>query len=270
MLLINFPGFNQPTYYLLVVGFLLILIIIGLYQRFRFIKKIKNELAEKNKIIQKERDRSEKLLLNILPEATATELKEKGSSKARYYDLVTVLFTDISGFTKIAESLSPTELVSEIDFCYRKFDEIISKYKVEKIKTIGDSYMCAGGLPVPSASNPVDMVHVALEMKDAMTDYNRKKYSSDKPPFEIRIGIHTGPVVAGIVGITKFSYDIWGDTVNTASRMESSGEIGRINISGSTHELVKDHFVCTHRGKIMAKNKGEVDMYFVDGTLDEN
>ncbi len=207
--------------------------------------------------------RSDELLLNILPEEVAEELKEKGSAEAKSFDEVTVIFTDFKGFTSIAEKLSAKELVTEIDYCFKGFDNIIHKYGIEKIKTIGDSYMAASGLPVANKTHAKDMVSAALEIVKFMEDHKQQRAKEGKPVFEIRIGINSGHVVAGIVGVKKFAYDIWGDTVNLASRMESSGEPGKINISGSTYELVKNDFTCTHRGKIQAKNKGEVDMYFV-------
>jgi adenylate cyclase len=208
--------------------------------------------------------RSETLLLNILPKQIAEELKANGKAEAKHFNEVTVMFTDFKNFTQIAEKLSPTDLVTELDTIFAAFDNIISKHRLEKIKTIGDSYMCAGGLPVPGDTHAIDAVNAALEIREFIRQHIRKRRDEGKDPFEIRIGIHSGPVVAGIVGKIKFAYDIWGDTVNLASRMESSGEPGRINISGSTYDLVKDQFHCTHRGKIKAKNKGEVDMYFVD------
>jgi len=213
--------------------------------------------------IFRERRKSEKLLLNILPAETARELKAKGKATARHYDSVTVMFTDFKDFTTIAEKLSAEELVSELDFLFKKFDEIISKYNIEKIKTIGDAYMCAGGLPTANKTNAIDVVSAAIEIQRWMISQNNK--------WSLRIGIHSGPVTAGVVGDKKFAYDIWGDTVNTASRMESSGEAGKINISGVTHQLIKDTLMTNDsrlqtvfRGKIPAKNKGEIEMYFVD------
>jgi class 3 adenylate cyclase len=178
---------------------------------------------------------------------------------------VSVLFTDFKGFTKIAEKLTPAELVEELNTCFLEFDHIIDKHNLEKIKTIGDAYMCAGGIPVANDTNPVDIVHAGLEIKEYMENLKREREEAGQDFWELRIGIHTGPVIAGVVGKNKFAYDIWGDAVNTASRMESSGIPGKVNISGSTYELIKDHFNCTHRGKIEAKNKGEIDMYIVDG-----
>lgn len=214
--------------------------------------------------ISKEKNRSEALLLNILPYETARELKEKGSSDARQFDEVTVMFTDFKDFTLQTELLSATELVAEIDFCYKEFDRIIGEHNIEKIKTIGDSYMAAGGLPVMNNTNAIDVVKAGVKIQQFMADLKIKRTAEGKNCFEIRIGIHTGPVVAGIVGIKKFAYDIWGDTVNLASRMQSGGEAGKVNISGATFELVKKEFACTYRGKVEAKNKGSVDMYFVD------
>lgn len=217
--------------------------------------------------ISKEKKRSDELLLNILPEETAEELKSTGTAKAKSFDSVSVLFTDFKNFTQASEILSPEELVAEINYCYSEFDKIITNHKLEKIKTIGDAYMCAGGLPAANNSHPVDIVAAGIAMVDFIEKNKQKRISQGKPYFELRCGIHTGPVVAGVVGTKKFAYDIWGDTVNTASRMESSGEVGRVNISGATYELVKSKFACTHRGKVKAKNKGEIDMYFVDKAI---
>jgi class 3 adenylate cyclase len=215
----------------------------------------------------REKKKSEGLLLNILPAKVAEELKQTGSSEAKQYDEVTVMFTDFKNFTSISEKLSATELVTILHTCFTAFDRIIEKYNLEKIKTIGDSYLCAGGLPVQNKTHAVDTVNAALEIQAFMMEHAEQMKKSGKDVFEIRIGIHTGPLVAGIVGIRKFVYDIWGDTVNTASRIESSGEAGRINISEATYELVKPRFNCTHRGMIEAKNKGMISMYFVNHVL---
>ncbi|MEZ5012720.1 MAG: adenylate/guanylate cyclase domain-containing protein [Chitinophagales bacterium] len=221
-------------------------------------------VARQRNKIGKEKKRSDNLLLNILPEEVADELKEKGSADAKQFDDVTVMFTDFKGFTTISEKLSARELVSEIDTCFKAFDNIIAKYGLEKIKTIGDSYMCAGGLPVPNKTHAMDVVRAAMEILQFMEEHLKSNHAEGKEAFEIRIGIHTGPVVAGIVGVKKFAYDIWGDTVNIASRMESSGEAGKVNISGSTYAVIKNSITCTFRGKIPAKNKGDIEMYFVD------
>ncbi len=233
-------------------GFAVVLLFAGIFFR------------QRNRI-SKEKKRSDELLLNILPEETAEELKSTGTAKAKSFDLVSVLFTDFKNFTQASEKLSPEELVAEINYCYSEFDKIITKHGIEKIKTIGDAYMCAGGLPVTNKTHPIDIIKAGLEMTAFIEKNKQERLSKDQPFFELRLGIHTGPVVAGIVGIKKFAYDIWGDTVNTASRMESSGEIGKVNISGETYELVKNKFLCSHRGKVKAKNKGEIDMYFVEG-----
>jgi class 3 adenylate cyclase len=214
--------------------------------------------------IGKEKKRSDELLLNILPEEVAEELKEKGEAEAKLFNEVSVLFTDFKGFTAMSEKLTPKELVKDIHECFSGFDRIMEKYGIEKIKTIGDAYMAAGGIPVPIATHAVDIVNAAFEIRQFIEDGRARKIAEGLPFFEIRIGIHTGPVVAGIVGVKKFAYDIWGDTVNTASRMESSGAPGKINISSTTYKLVKDKFKCEHRGKIAAKGKGEIDMYFVE------
>jgi len=262
------PFWQTNTFYYSAGGGLLVFIILLIYlSRLRLKRKnriLEMKVQERTIELQKEKDKTEELLLNILPKETADELKQNNKVVPRNYDLVTVLFTDFKGFTQIAEKLSPAELVHEIDHCFKKFDKIISKYRIEKIKTIGDAYMCAGGLPKEYKHNAAEVIKAAIEIRDFMLRYKDKRVQEKKACFEIRIGLHTGKVVAGVVGIKKYAYDIWGDTVNIASRMESSGEPGKINISGDTYQLVKDTFNCSYRGKIEAKNKGEIDMYFVD------
>lgn len=262
------PWYRTWWIYLLYVLIILASIILIFQWRTAALRREKEMLEKKVKIrtdqLRNEKDRSDELLLNILPSETAEELKKTGSSKAKYFDEVTVLFTDFKDFTQRSEQLDAQELVNEINFCYSAFDNIITKYGLEKIKTIGDSYMCAGGLPVENKTNPVDTVMAALEIRDFMIGEKEKRETQGKKFFEIRIGVHTGPVVAGIVGIKKFAYDIWGDTVNIASRMESGGEAGEVNISGTTYELVKDKFNCFYRGKIATKHKVEIDMYFAE------
>lgn len=221
------------------------------------------EITEQKNEIEKEKEKVDSLLLNILPEEVAQELKEFGKSDARLFQEVSVMFTDFVNFTKISELLSPEQLVFELDYCFQKFDEIITKNDLEKIKTIGDSYLSVCGLPAPDEQHALKIVKSAIEILDFITKYAKKRKAVNKPYFEIRIGIHSGPVVAGIVGVKKFAFDIWGDTVNTASRLETTSEPGKINISGKTHELVKEDFEFEYRGKINAKNKGNIDMYFV-------
>ena len=218
---------------------------------------------QRNKI-KKGKKLSDELLLNILPFSIAEELKTKGNAESKLIDKVTVLFTDFKGFTQLSEQFTPQELVAEINECFSAFDQIMHRHNVEKIKTIGDSYMAAGGLPTSNKTHAEDVIEAALEIQQYMTAYKKAREDAGKLFFEIRIGVHSGPVVAGIVGIRKFAYDIWGDTVNTASRMESSGEVGKVNVSESTYTLTQDKFNFTYRGKIAAKGKGEISMYFVE------
>jgi class 3 adenylate cyclase len=216
--------------------------------------------------IRKEKQRSDDLLLNILPNEIAEELKTNGKSQARQYKDVTVMFTDFKDFTRISGELSAEDLVAEIDNFFKAFDHIISKYSIEKIKTIGDSYMCAAGLPKESHHHASDLVSAALEMRRFVQQYMDKFSGAKHMNFEIRIGIHTGPVVAGIVGVKKFQYDIWGDTVNIASRMETNGQEGRVNISESTYNQVKENpkFRFENRGRIDVAGKGKMNMFFVE------
>jgi class 3 adenylate cyclase/ligand-binding sensor domain-containing protein len=250
---------------------LLTLLLLGAFgkwreQKLRAEKRLLEQTVdERTAELSREKRKSDDLLLNILPEDVAEELKTKGHAEARYFDEITVLFTDFKDFTSVAESMSPAELVREMHTCFEAFDAIVEKYGIEKIKTIGDAYMAAGGLSASGEDPARNTVLAALEMQDYIRTRVRQQSALGRPAFEMRVGIHTGPVVAGIVGVKKFQYDIWGDTVNTAARMESTGDIGRVNISQSTFVRVKDWFKCTHRGKIKAKNKGELDMYYVEG-----
>lgn len=209
--------------------------------------------------VEEERKKSDVLLRNILPEEVAEELKEKGKAEARYYEQVTVLFTDFVNFTRISEQFSANELVSEIDYYFRAFDKIMLKYGIEKIKTIGDAYMAVSGLPVKAEDHAEKCVKAAIEILEFVNTNQQ-----DGHPLHIRIGLNSGPVVAGVVGLSKYAFDIWGDTVNTAARMEQNSEAGKINISGATYALVKDNFKVISRGKISAKNKGDIEMYFID------
>jgi len=241
------------------IGIFFFLLSGGFFSRWRYVKKSKA-------IIEKEKDRSEKLLLNILPASIAAELKEKGEAEAKDFDLVSMLFSDFKSFTQKSEKLSAQQLIGEINQCFKAFDYICEKYGIEKIKTIGDAYMAAGGLPLPGESSVENTVLAALEMQEFMTSRIKLQNENGEVTFDMRLGIHTGPVVAGIVGVKKFQYDIWGDTVNIASRMESNGEIGRVNISQYTYDLIKNdsRFSFESRGKIMVKGKGEMNMWFVN------
>lgn len=236
--------------------FLVFLLALGMYRRYKFIKKT-------NVIIEEEKNRSDSLLLNILPVETAFELKKNGKVLAKKFESVTVLFTDFESFTHYAEKLSPEKLVEIVDYYFSKFDEIIEKYNLEKIKTVGDCYMCAGGLPFPTKDHAFKMALAAFEMVEFVKD-SKNNNPLNHTRFEIRIGINSGPVVAGVVGTKKFAYDIWGDSVNIASRMESNSESGKINISENTYELIKDNFDCVYRGEIEVKNRGMMKMYFIN------
>jgi class 3 adenylate cyclase len=246
---------QQNIIYATVVAIVLIIVlVIGLFRRYQFIKKTKA-------IIENEKNRSNALLLNILPEETASELMASGKVLAKKFESVTVLFTDFVGFTAYAEKLPPEKLVERVDFYFSKFDEIIEKYDLEKIKTVGDAYMCAGGLPFETQDHAYKMILAAQEIIKFVAESAKETQAQNH--FQIRIGINTGPVVAGVVGTKKFAYDIWGDTVNTASRMESNSEPGKINISQNTFDLAKEQFQFEYRGAIEVKNRGKMNMYFV-------
>ncbi|MCF8244460.1 MAG: hypothetical protein K9J37_07075 [Saprospiraceae bacterium] len=253
---------NSQRNLLLAVMALGLLIAGAFFMRYLTISKHNAVLSEKNRIIEDERKRSEELLLNILPASIAEELKKNGSAEARHYESATVLFTDFKGFSAISKQLTAEKLVKDLHHAFKNFDRIIEKHGLEKIKTIGDAYMCAGGLP-KKAGHPRDVVKAALEIQQFLKSWNKEKIKAGESPFEARIGIHTGPLVAGVVGSRKFAYDIWGDTVNVASRMETAGEVGLVNISASTHKFVESDFKCEYRGKVPAKNVGEVEMYFI-------
>ena len=222
------------------------------------------EIAAQRDAIESEMEKSDQLLLNILPMQTARELKENGRATPKQYKQATVLFTDFKGFTGLAERLTPEQVIEELNYCFIAFDEILARNNMEKIKTIGDAYMAVGGVPIANDTNPTDAVRAGLEIQEFAKEWARQKEAKGVPPWEIRLGIHTGSLIAGVVGKSKFAYDIWGDTVNLASRMETGGEVGKVNISGTTYQYVKEEFSCVYRGKVEAKNKGDVDMYFVE------
>jgi class 3 adenylate cyclase len=222
-------------------------------------KLLEIKVRERTKDLNDEKEKSDNLLLNILPSEIAEELKNNGQSQARMYDHTSVLFTDFVNFTGISEQFSPSELVHEINHCFTAFDNIVGNIGLEKIKTIGDAYLAVCGLPLVESDHAFKTIRAALEIRDFI-----ESHLKEGGRFEIRIGIHSGPLVAGIIGVKKFAYDIWGDTVNTAARMEQNSVAGKINISGATYELIKDKAICTYRGKIAVKNKGEIDMYFVE------
>ena len=245
-----------------------------IFQQYR-IRRIRHRQIELERLVkertldlEREKKKSEDLLHNILPEETAKELILYGKAKAKRHEQVSVLFADFQDFSGIAETLDPEQLVTEIDFCFKAFDEIMELYGLEKIKTIGDAYMCAGGLPIDQQNNAGLIVRAALEIQSFMQALAFEREGTGRPYFRARIGIHTGSVVSGIVGIKKFAYDIWGDTVNIASRMETAGQVGKVNISQTTYELIKDQFKCSPRGAIEVKNKGKIHMYFVEGVLE--
>ena len=230
------------------------------YSRFKDLMQARKDLL----LLKEEKKRSDSLLLNILPEDIAAELKQFGKSYARKHDEVTIMFADIKGFTAIAEELEVQELITQLDECFRAFDYIVEKHGLEKIKTIGDAYVCVCGLPKPVDDNAARTIRAAIDMREFVKGFGMTNKIQGLPAFEIRIGIHTGPVITGVVGLKKFTYDIWGDAVNIAARMEQHGETGKINISDSVYQLVKDNFKCVPRGEIEAKNKGKLKMYFVE------
>ncbi len=223
------------------------------------------EVVAEKKEVEIQKQRSEELLLNILPEKIAEELKNTGRAEAKLVENVTVMFIDFIGFTAMSELLTPKTLIQEINVCFSEFDRIMGKYNVEKIKTIGDAYLAVGGLPTPNSTHANDVVSAALDIQKFLDDLAIEKRAKNETYFEARIGVHSGAVIAGIVGLKKFQYDVWGDTVNIASRMESSGEAGKVNISLATYNCIKNNTLYSfhQRGKIEAKGKGLMQMYFV-------
>jgi len=225
---------------------------------------LEQKVIERTSELTAEKKKSDDLLLNILPAETAEELKHKGSAEAKYFENVTVLFTDFVNFTKVSETLTAKELVNLLNYYFIHFDNIITEHHLEKIKTVGDGYIAVSGLPIKDEKHAFNVASAALSIQEFVNNYKEECTKNNQPFFDIRIGINSGPVVAGIVGLKKFAYDIWGDTVNTAARIEQCSEPGKINISETTYQIIKSNFTCTHRGKMQAKNKGEMDMYFLD------
>ncbi|MCR9173125.1 MAG: hypothetical protein NXI10_11560 [bacterium] len=257
----------QLIFGVLLFFILILLVILIAYRQLRKRKKRIEEqnaiIAESKKEIEIQKEKSDSLLLNILPHSVAEELKANGAAKPRLYDEISVGFTDFSGFTMISEKLSPEDLVAQLDAMFLEFDKIIERHGLQRIKTIGDAYMFAAGLPDPLEDHAARSIKAAIEMRDFINEFNAG-LKPENPTWNIRIGVHSGPVVAGVIGIKKFAYDIWGDTVNTAARMESSGAIGKVNISGETKAQLNGEFTTEHRGKVEAKNKGAIEMYFVE------
>jgi PAS domain S-box-containing protein len=221
-------------------------------------------LEKTNQLLEEQKLKSDELLLNILPVEIANQLKKKGSARSKQYKMVSILFTDFKDFSKLAGIIPSQDLITELNIYFQKFDEIIEGHFIEKIKTIGDAYMCAGGLPLTNKSNPIDITIAGLKIQKFIKEYAEIKRANNQEAWVLRVGIHTGEVIAGVVGKKKFAYDIWGDAVNKAARMEQSGEVGRVNVSGDTYEFIKDYFECTYRGKIEVKNNVDLDMYFVN------
>jgi len=222
-----------------------------------------SRIKEAEHKIQEEKDKADKLLLNILPAETAEELKTKGKATPRFYRSASVLFADIQDFTKLAENLTPEELVHDLQSYFSRFDDAVSKYFVEKIKTMGDAFLCVGGIPMRNKSHPFDTVLVGLELQRIIKVIGKEREETGRRALQLRVGIHSGPIVAGVVGKQKMTYDIWGDTVNISKRIETACVAGMVNVSATTYDIIKDFFECEHRGKILAKHKGHIDMYFV-------
>jgi len=252
--------------YLLLIVFLVILLF--KWRAYYFAKerfKLENIINERTEEIVVQKEKADNLLERVLPKSTARELKSGQKAGPYHYNMVTVLFSDIQGFTKISEQLDSEHLIDQLDKFFLEFDTVVEKFNIEKIKTIGDAYMCAGGIPEKNRTNPIEVVLAAMEMQHYMKSLKMKTDDGNRQIWDLRIGVDTGPVVAGVLGRKKITYDIWGGTVNTASRMEASGQPGKINITENTYMLIKDFFICKYRGKMPVKYKGEIDMYFVEG-----
>jgi len=274
---ITFEFSIKPPFYrtkfafiIYIITALLLFLLIGKWREYYFARekfKLENIIHERTEEVVIQKEKADNLLERVLPKTTAKELKSGRKAGPYHYNMVTVLFSDIQGFTKVAEQMDSELLIDELDRFFLQFDTVVEKYNIEKIKTIGDAYMCAGGIPAKNRTNPVEVVVAAIEMQNFMKKLKKESDKSTSHIWDLRIGIDTGPVVAGVLGKSKISYDIWGGTVNTASRMEASGEPGKVNITENTYMLIKDFFICQYRGKMPVKYKGEIDMYFVEGFM---
>lgn len=264
-----FTTFAFIIYAIVLITFSIMMYKVRSYQFAKEKSKLERIIKERTEDLVKEFERAEDLLVNMLPQKTAQELKLNGKATTRKFDLVSVMFSDIQGFTEITELIEPEILITKLDEFFQKVDAIIDKYQVEKIKTIGDGYMCAGGIPETNRTNPVEVVLAALELREFMTVFEFDEQKTKHLNWGLRIGIHTGSVIAGVIGDKKLSYDIWGVTVNNASRMESNGVIEKVNISQATYELIKDYFECEFHGTLTLKSGNVTEMYFVNGLKSE-
>lgn len=239
-------------------------------ERTKQINEQKDLITSQKDEIELEKEKADKLLTNILPDSVAEELKQFGKATPKDFETASVLFADFKDFTKLSTQLSPEALVADLDYCFKAFDDIISKHNLEKIKTIGDAYMAVGGVPETDENHAQNACNAALEIVDFIEKWKIEKVSKGDAPWEIRAGINSGPLIAGVVGKKKFAFDVWGDTVNIASRMESHGIPGKLNISINTYELVKNGFTCTSRGEVVIKGKGKMEIYTVENALPAN
>jgi len=222
------------------------------------------DLARTVRDLKESNKKAEQLLQNILPDGLAAELRTRGRVEPVHYEEACVLFADFCGFTKVASSMTPRELVDELNDCFCHFDWAVGRHGVEKLKTIGDGYLAAAGLPESKPDDALRLLRAAIEMRDFMRERQQEHAASGKPSWDVRIGLHAGPLVAGVVGVRKIAYDVWGDTVNTASRIESAGEPGRINVSAEFYERVRDQVTAEPRGQVGCKSKGLLEMFFID------
>ena len=228
------------------------------------LEEMHSQLSAASELVKTSLQKTQELLYRVFPRQIADELANAGQSQPRHFNAVTVLFTDFVGFTRVAETMEPQRLINGLEEYFRRFDALTARCQMEKLKTIGDAYVAAGGVPTANATHPLDAALLAMAIRECVTDAAREWEGTGAPTFAIRIGLHTGPLVAGVIGEQRFTYDLWGDTVNTASRMESGGEPGRINISAATHKLVEPFFECTPRGSVAVKNRTAVEMYFLE------